>query len=118
MFERFGSVYGCIAGRSFTCTGLRIYEEYINTFLTKVEQIKTKDFEMEPGYPRYIFTSALLLILDRGYILPQKYYMSLGRLAILIHRMKCQHDEKEKNASKTKKEPMKEPKKDKKKGKK
>lgn len=89
------------------------YEEYIKRFLTEVEKMKEdKDFEMEPGYPRYIFTSALMLILDRGYILPQAMYMSLGRLAIVIHRIKCQHDEK--TGSKTKKET----KKDKKKGKK
>lgn len=93
------------------------YEEYINTFLNKVVKMKSnKNFEMEPGYPRFVFTSALLLILDREYVLPQGIYMTLGRLAILIHRMKCQHDEK--TGKKTKKEPMKEPKKDKKKGKK
>lgn len=94
------------------------YEEFIKTFLIKVEGMKSdKDFEMEPGFPRFVFTSALMLIIGRGYVLPQGIYMSLGRLAILIHRMKCQHDEK--TRSKTKKEePMKEPKKNKKKGKK
>lgn len=72
------------------------YEGHMQLFLAKVDAFAKKDkkFEMEPGFPRWIFTSALLLMFEKQYILPQDVYMSIGRLALLIHELKWKHDRK------------------------
>lgn len=81
------------------------YDEYIKLFLTEVEkQMKSdKDFEMEPGFPRYVFSSAQNLMMNRYYTFPQEIYMSLGRFALLLFHRKWEFDQKNgvKNEKKT-----------------
>lgn len=75
------------------------YEDYMKLFLVEVVKLNDKITcgiaMMIEGIAVYIFTNAQLgyKTIDRKFILPQEIYMSLGRLALLIHRLKWEHDQ-------------------------
>lgn len=62
------------------------YEDFISLFLREVERHSKsdKDFEMEPRFPRYVFSAAQGMSSNSSYVFSQKIYMTIGRLALVI----------------------------------
>lgn len=72
------------------------YEEYMYIFLKKADEMNKidEDYEIDPNFLRLIFRISQSDLLDRKHSLPQDIYMNLGRLALEIHQLKWQHDNK------------------------
>lgn len=70
------------------------YEEYIKLFLIEVKEVNEAEnnFVMDSSFSRYVYSNTRMNLMKRAYVLPQEIYMMIGRLALLIHRLKWKHD--------------------------
>lgn len=71
------------------------YEEYIKQFLIEVKEANEaeNDFVMDSSFSRYVYSNVRMNLMKRAYILPKEIYMSIGRLALLIHKLKWKQDQ-------------------------